>query len=280
VKLISFRTAGSASYGAVVDGEVIDLGAALGAALPDLKSFLGAGAEKRPLPSSVPRLPLAGVELLPVIPNPSKIFCIGHNYESHRAEMGRAKSTFPAVFLRFADSQLAHEQPAWVPGESTEIDFEGELAVVIGKGGRRITRADALAHVAGYACYNDISVRDWQRHTTQFSPGKNFPRTGLFGPWLVTADEIPDPQALEIATRLNGDVVQQAKTDQMIFSVAEIIEYCSTFTPLSAGDVIVSGTPGGVGAKREPPLWMKPGDRLEVEISSIGTVRTTLEREP
>ena len=163
---------------------------------------------------------------------------------------------------------------------STEVDYEGELAVVIGRSGRRIRRDRALAHVAGYSCYNDISIRDWQRHTSQFTPGKNFVRTGAFGPWVVTADEIPDPQTLDLTTRLNGQVMQHANTAQMIFTVAEIIEYLSAFTVLTAGDVIVSGTPGGVGSKRDPQVFMKAGDLVEVEISGIATLRNPLAPEP
>jgi 2-keto-4-pentenoate hydratase/2-oxohepta-3-ene-1,7-dioic acid hydratase in catechol pathway len=160
------------------------------------------------------------------------------------------------------------------------VDFEGELAVVIGRGGRRIPRERALGHVAGYSCYNDISIRDWQRHTSQFTPGKNFPRTGGFGPWIVTADGIPDPQSLDLTTRLNGQVMQHASTAQMIFAVAEIIEYLSAFTVLSPGDVIASGTPGGVGARRDPQVFMKAGDVVEVEISAIATLRNTMTPEP
>ncbi len=283
MKLASFLLDGTPSYGIVDDEDVIDVGSVLRARYADLKSVIGAGdgiARLGQARSAAPRVHLAAVTLLPPIPNPAKIFCIGHNYEEHRVETGRPKTEFPAVFLRFADSQVAHAQGAWIPAESTSIDFEGEMAVVIGRGGRRIPRAQALHCVAGYSCYNDISVRDWQKHTSQFAPGKNFPKTGGFGPWLVTADEIPDPQNLGLTTRLNGAVMQHARTDQMIFQVAEIIEYCSTFTPLSAGDVIVSGTPGGVGVRRTPPVFMKAGDVVEVEIESIGTLRNPLIDEP
>ena len=220
------------------------------------------------------------MELLPPVPNPAKIFCIGHNYEEHRVETGRPKTTYPAVFVRFAESQVAHQQAAWIPSVSTEVDYEGEMAVVIGRSGRRIPRDQALAHVAGYSCYNDISIRDWQRHTSQFTPGKNFLRTGAFGPWIVTADEIADPQSLDLTTRLNGQVMQSANTAQMIFTVAEIIEYLSAFTLLVPGDVIVSGTPGGVGAKRDPQVFMKAGDLIEVEIGAVGTLRNRLVPEP
>jgi 2-keto-4-pentenoate hydratase/2-oxohepta-3-ene-1,7-dioic acid hydratase in catechol pathway len=283
MKLVSFRVADRVSYG-VLDGQTIrDAGAVLGPACGDLKAVLsdaGGLAQLRQSTSAAPAVPLSGAALLPPIPNPSKIFCIGHNYEEHRSEMGRAKTAHPAVFTRFADSQVGHDQDAWIPRESIEIDFEGEMAVVIGTPGRRIAPERALEYVAGYACYNDISVRDWQRHTSQFTPGKNFPRTGAFGPCIVTADEIPDPQKLDLTTRLNGRTMQQANTAQMIFQVADLIAYCSSFTPLSPGDVIVSGTPGGVGVRRDPQVFLKTGDIVEIEISSIGTLRSRLVAEP
>ena len=278
MKLVSFLAEGLASYGILEGTQILDIGKVLHQQFPDLKAMLGHGSlavadEAR---ANASKLNLAQVELLPPIPNPAKIFCIGHNYEEHRLETGRAKTTFPAVFLRFADTLVAHGQSPWIPRDSAEIDFEGEMAVVIGRGGRYISRQHALEHVAGYSCFNDISVRDWQRHTSQFAPGKNFPRTGGFGPWIVTSDEIPNPQELELTTRLNGEVVQHASTAQMIFPVDELIEYLSSFTPLSAGDVIVSGTPGGVGVKRTPQLFMKAGDLVEIEIASIGTLRNTM----
>lgn len=219
------------------------------------------------------RLNFSGATLLPVIPNPGKILCIGLNYEDHRRETGRAVVENPTIFTRFADSQVAHGQPLLRPRVSTDFDYEGELAIVIGTGGRYIARDAAFTHVAGYSCYNDGSVRDWQRHTHQFTPGKNFPQTGGFGPWLVTPDEVPDLDALTLTTRVNGEVVQQSGLDHMIFDVPRIIEYCSAFTPLNPGDVIATGTPGGVGAKRTPPLWLKPGDTVEVAISGIGVLR-------
>jgi 2-keto-4-pentenoate hydratase/2-oxohepta-3-ene-1,7-dioic acid hydratase in catechol pathway len=184
--------------------------------------------------------------------------------------------TYPMIFTRFADSQTAHLQSILRPKASHKLDFEGELAIVIGKKARHVKAENALDYVAGYACYNDGSVRDWQKHTIQFVPGKNFPQTGGFGPWLVTADEIPDPQALELTTRLNGEIMQHTNTSDMIFDVCKLIEYCTTFTELAPGDVIVSGTTGGVGAFREPPVWMKPGDVVEVEISGLGILRNTI----
>jgi 2-keto-4-pentenoate hydratase/2-oxohepta-3-ene-1,7-dioic acid hydratase in catechol pathway len=208
-----------------------------------------------------------------VIPDPDKIICIGLNYRDHVAETGRSITEKPALFARFAGSQVGHLQPLVKPAVSDEFDYEGELAVVIGKRGRHIPAEHALQHVGGYACYNEGSVRDWQRHTSQFLSGKSFAGTGAFGPWLVTADQIPDPSCLTLETRLNGEVVQHTTTDLMITPIAEQIAYISTMLPLLPGDVIVSGTPGGVGFKRSPQLFMRPGDVAEVEISGIGVLR-------
>jgi 2-keto-4-pentenoate hydratase/2-oxohepta-3-ene-1,7-dioic acid hydratase in catechol pathway len=205
--------------------------------------------------------------------------CVGHNYEEHRLETQRDPTAHPSVFLRQAESLLGAGQPMLRPIESTQLDFEGELAIVIGKGGRRIREEDAWSHVAGVACFNEGSVRDWQRHTGQFTPGKNFPRTGAFGPAMVTLDELPADRVLELWTRVNGQVVQHAHTDQMIFPVPTQIAYISTFATLVPGDVIVTGTPGGVGARRNPPLWLQPGDRVEVEISHVGLLVNPVEQE-
>lgn len=278
MKLCSFAVAERASYGIVEEDSIYDLGAVAGDRFVDLKAFIAAGTPGD-LREKAPRLALSDVTLLPVIPNPGKIFCVGHNYESHRQETGRAKTEYPSIFVRFADSQTAHGAPILMPKLSTDLDFEGEMAVIIGKGGRAIAEANALAHVAGYACYNDASVRDYQWHTQQFTPGKNFPGTGAFGPYMVTADELPDPQTTSVTTRLNGEVVQSQPTADMIFPVARIIAYLSAWTPLSPGDVIVSGTPGGVGAKRQPPLWMKPGDTVEVDIPGVGLLVNRIEAE-
>jgi 2-keto-4-pentenoate hydratase/2-oxohepta-3-ene-1,7-dioic acid hydratase in catechol pathway len=272
MKFASFITDGRASYGLVDGDQIIDVGAVLAADHPDLHSLIAAAAfdKAEAAQATAARLPLSAVTLAPVIPNPGKIFCVGHNYETHRQETGRAKTSHPSIFTRFADSQIGHGQPITLPKLSTMLDYEGELAVIIGKGGRAIPVETALAHVAGYSCYNDASVRDWQWHTQQFTPGKNFPGTGAFGPWLVTADEVPDPARLSVTTRLNGTVVQSQPTADMIFPVAVLIAYISSFTPLSPGDVIVSGTPGGVGAKRQPPLWLQDGDVVEIDIPGVG----------
>lgn len=266
MKLASFRRLdGTAAFGRVDGDAVVDLS---GDAAPSLKAAIAAGALDTLADGE--RFALADVTLLPVIPDPGKILCVGHNYESHRQETGRAKVDHPSIFTRFADTLIAHGDPIVRPRVSTNLDFEGELAIVIGRGGRAIDEADAMAHVAGFACFNDASVRDWQWHTTQFAPGKNFPGTGGFGPWLVTPDEAGDLSQVRVTTRLNGEVVQDQPISDLIFRLPRLIAYISTFTPLSPGDVIATGTPGGVGAKRTPPLWMKAGDRVEVDIGPVG----------
>lgn len=279
MKIASFTHHGQDSYGVVQGNQIIDLGSMKVALGADLKEVI---ARNRLVElgesdlSELPRLDIADITFLPVIGNPGKILCIGINYATHVRETGRDMPTYPMIFTRFADSQTAHEQAILRPTASPKLDFEGELAVVIGKTARHVKQAEALDFVAGYSCYNDGSVRDWQKHTIQFVPGKNFPQTGGFGPWLVTADEIQNPQDLELTTRLNGQVMQHTSTSDMIFDVCKLIEYCTTFTELAPGDVIVSGTTGGVGAFREPPVWMQPGDIVEVEISSIGILRNTI----
>jgi 2-keto-4-pentenoate hydratase/2-oxohepta-3-ene-1,7-dioic acid hydratase in catechol pathway len=211
-----------------------------------------------------------------VIPDPAKIWCCGLNYREHVKETQREVTEQPTFFLRVAASQVGHGQAMLRPRESTQLDFEGEIAVIVGRGGRRIAEADAAAHVAGYACYNDGSVRDWQRHTSQWGPGKNFWRTGGFGPWMVTADEIPFGTTMTLTTRLNGNVMQQATTGMLIHSIARQIAYVSAVAPLEPGDVIVTGTPGGVGSRRQPPVWMKAGDVIEIDVDRIGTLRNVV----
>ncbi|MGJ4945691.1 fumarylacetoacetate hydrolase family protein [Bradyrhizobium sp. HKCCYLS1011] len=272
MKFASFTIDNTASWGLVDGNDIADLGAVLRDRFPDLKSAIAAEAltEAAAAASGAPRHPLARISFLPVIPNPDKILCIGLNYETHRKETGRSEVENPTVFGRFANSQTGHLTNIIRPRVSTDLDFEGELAVIIGKPGRYIPRSEAWQHIAGYACYNEGSVRDFQRHTHQFTPGKNFPATGAFGPWLVTSDEIDDLGPLKLQTRLNGEIVQEATISQMIFDIPRQIEYCSSFTRLEPGDVIATGTPGGVGSRRTPPLWMKPGDVVEVEIDRIG----------
>jgi 2-keto-4-pentenoate hydratase/2-oxohepta-3-ene-1,7-dioic acid hydratase in catechol pathway len=277
MKLVSFVN--GCGYGIVKDDAVIDLRRRFGDRLPTLRALLSAGAlleAERASRTASPDFPLDALELAPVIPNPDKIICIGLNYRDHVAETGRTVTEKPALFARFSGSQVGHLQPLVKPAISDEFDYEGELAVVIGKPGRHIPADRALEYVAGYSCYNEGSVRDWQRHTSQFLAGKSFAGTGAFGPWLVTTDDIPDPSRLTLETRLNGQVVQRTTTDLMITSVPEQIAYISTMLPLLPGDVIVSGTPGGVGVKRSPQLFMRPDDVVEVEISGIGVLRNSV----
>jgi len=219
------------------------------------------------------------IRLLPVVADPGKILCVGLNYESHRKEAGRAEAEHPAIFTRYADSLIAHGDPIIRPRISTKLDYEGELALVIGKVGRNIPEQDALDYVTGYACFNDASIRDWQKHNIQFTPGKNFPGTGAFGPYLITPDEVGNLEEQRVITRLNGEVLQDQPISDMIWPLATLINYISTFTPLSPGDVIVTGTPGGVGFKRTPPVWMSPGDVVEVSVGTVGTLVNPIEDE-
>jgi 2-keto-4-pentenoate hydratase/2-oxohepta-3-ene-1,7-dioic acid hydratase in catechol pathway len=266
MKLASFRIGDRSTWGVIENEEAVDVGSLLKDRYPDLKSAIAADAlpAARDATREAKRYPTAGITWLPVIPNPDKILCIGLNYETHRKETGRSEVENPTVFGRFANSQTGHLANIIRPKLSHDLDFEGELAIIIGKPGR---------HIAGYACYNEGSVRDFQRHTHQFTPGKNFPETGAFGPWMMTPDELGDVTPLRLQTRVNGQIVQDATIDQMIFDIPRQIEYCSSFTRLEPGDVIATGTPGGVGARRNPPLWLKPGDIVEVEIDRLGVLR-------
>lgn len=279
MKLASYFTSCGASFGAVEGGGIVDLRARLGRAYPDLKSLLvgdGLDAAQRVLRGAVADFRLDEVVYLPVVPNPGKIVCAGLNYEEHRLEGNRPKTADPALFLRLPQSQTGHLRPLVRPAESVQFDYEGEIALVVGRRGRRIPEARAYEYVAGYSCYNDGSVRDWQLATSQWTPGKNFPSTGAFGPWLALPDELPADATLEIVTRLNGQEVQRATTDMMIFSIPKLISFISSFTTLEPGDVIVTGTPGGVGMRRDPPLFMKEGDSVEVEVKGVGTLVNTV----
>jgi 2-keto-4-pentenoate hydratase/2-oxohepta-3-ene-1,7-dioic acid hydratase in catechol pathway len=279
MKIVSYQSVSGPSFGLVNGTTVVDLGRRLG--VNTLRAALEQGLVERfeSFSSEPGDYELKDLTLDPVIPNPDKILCVGINYATHMRETGREPPSHPMLFPRFSESQVGHGQAMLRPAESEQLDFEGELAVVIGKAGRRISAESALDHVAGYACYNDGSVRDWQRHTSQFLPGKNFVRTGGFGPWLVTADEIPDPSKLVLQTRLNGQVMQRAPISDLIFDVPALIAYSSTFLTLLPGDVIVTGTTSGVGAYRSPPVWMRAGDTVEVEISGIGILRNLIQDE-
>ena len=278
MRLATFSTAQGASYGIVTAKGIVDLKRYLGNQYPDLLSLIAGNgyAEAGKHAGASPDYKESDISFLPVIPNPGKILCVGLNYQDHVVETGRDNTEQPAIFIRVAESQVGHKQPIVRPKESKNLDFEAEIAVIIGKAGRRITQKDAWSYIAGYSCYNDGSVRDWQRHTIQWTAGKNFTRTGGFGPWMVTADEIPPGTKLELSCRLNGERMQHATTDQMIFKIPKIIEYVSTWTTLQPGDVLVTGTPGGVGARRNPPVWMKPGDKVEVEIDKVGILENTI----
>jgi 2-keto-4-pentenoate hydratase/2-oxohepta-3-ene-1,7-dioic acid hydratase in catechol pathway len=274
MKLTSFSIGGKASFGIVTKDGIIDLGRRLGAGAPTLRALIAADAlaKAADLAGGAPDHELEDIAFDPVIPDPGKIICVGMNYRDHTAEVGREVTEKPTLFARFAGSQVGHGQPMIRPAVSEQFDYEGELAIIIGRGGHNIAPGDAYGRIAGYACYNDGSIRDWQRHTTQFLPGKNFTATGAFGPWMVTPDELPHPDRLKLETRLNGARVQSTTTDLMINDIPTLLAYCSTIIALDPGDVIVTGTPGGVGARRTPPLWMKPGDIVEVEIEGVGVL--------
>ena len=281
MKLASFRHAGRDRYGAVVGDRIADLQAVFADRAPDLRSLIANDllGEAAQAVDGAPAVAVADVRWLPVIPSPGKIVCVGLNYAEHVRETQREVTEHPTLFLRVAESQTAHGEAILLPPESGDLDYEGEIAIVIGRGGRRIGERDAWQHIAGYACYNDGSVRDWQKATSQWTAGKNFARTGAFGPWMVTRDEIADDRLMTLVTRLNGVEMQRTTTDKMIHSIPRQIAYLSTFMPLAAGDVIVTGTPGGVGARRTPPVWMKAGDTVEIEVDAIGVLRNTIEAE-
>ncbi|BFM08491.1 fumarylacetoacetate hydrolase family protein [Halioxenophilus aromaticivorans] len=276
MKYVSFlRPDGSASYGRLDGDKVYDLAQAGSPA--DLKAAIAGGALAQL--ENGQAYDYASIKLLPVVPNPGKVLCVGHNYESHRKETGRDPVANPSIFTRFADTLIAHGDDLICPKVSTDFDFEAELAIIISKPGRHISEADAADYIAGYACFNDASVRDWQWHTRQFTPGKNFPGTAPFGPFMMTPDEAGDISEVHVISRLNGEVMQDQPVKDMIFPIAQIIAYVSAFTPLSPGDVIATGTPGGVGAKRTPPVWLKPGDTIEIDCGPFGVIKNTVTKE-
>jgi 2-keto-4-pentenoate hydratase/2-oxohepta-3-ene-1,7-dioic acid hydratase in catechol pathway len=279
VKLLTYRVDGAVRFGALREDAIIDVSTRL-PDTPSIRSVLEAGALARVAEvvagvAGPDRRP-ADVDLLPVVPDPGKIICAGVNYRAHRDEAGRGEAQYPTLFTRFADTQIAAGADALRPAESDRFDYEGELAVVIGNRGSHIPETEAMPFVAGYSCYNDFTARDWQRHSSQWTPGKNFPRTGAFGPCLITADEIDDVASLKLETRVNGEIRQSASVADLIFSIPSLISYTSRFTPLSPGDVLVTGTPGGVGMFREPPTFLKPGDVVEVEIDGVGLLRNVV----
>jgi 2-keto-4-pentenoate hydratase/2-oxohepta-3-ene-1,7-dioic acid hydratase in catechol pathway len=224
-------------------------------------------------------LSINDVQLLPLIPDTPVIWCVGVNYKEHQDETGRGAQEEPMFFIRTNHGLIGPYDPIIRPNISNMLDFEGELAVIIGKGGRHITKESAHEHIAGYAIFNDATIRDWQRHTIQFCPGKNFEGTGPLGPWMMTPDEFGDPYVQSLTTRLNGNAVQHTSIADMDHKIDKQIEYLSTIHTLRPGDIISTGTPGGVGSRREPPLWMKPGDTVSVEITGLGTIENRIEQE-
>lgn len=280
MRVASFRIDERRTYGVLRGNEVFEATPDWRQCHPDLRSTLDNGALAEFGRHCVAGgIPVDAVEFLPAIPNPDKILCVGVNYRPHVEEMGREVPTRPVVFVRFAGSLTGHGQPLLRPRVSEQFDFEGELAVIIGRRARHVRAADAGGFIAGYACFMDGSVRDWQRHTPQFTPGKNFEQSGALGPVLTTCDEVAHPERLRLETRVNGRVMQQGCAGDLIFDVAVLIEYCSTFTELLPGDVIATGTPGGVGAARKPPVWLRAGDEVEVEIGGVGCLRNPVRDE-
>jgi 2-keto-4-pentenoate hydratase/2-oxohepta-3-ene-1,7-dioic acid hydratase in catechol pathway len=274
MKLASYMVDGRATFGVVAGGGIINATRCLNGRFSTLRQALAADALEDVRHATMGQTPdhkLSDVKCLPVIPDPQRIVCVGINYRSHAEETGRDISPAPSVFLRLADTLVGHGGALVRPQISEKFDFEGELAVVIGHAGRHVAEADALRHVAGYTCFVDGSVRDYQKFSV--TSGKNFPATAPVGPVLVTTDEIPDPTRLTLVTRLNGVEMQRSGTDMLIYSIPQVIRFISDFTCLAAGDIIATGTPAGVGHRRTPPVWMKAGDILEVEISGIGMLR-------
>lgn len=281
MKLISFSKEKTIGFGVLLNDQVIDVGARLGVTnLGQALRQYGVDKIKNEAAKHSADFSINDITgYRPVVADPSKIFCAGLNYDAHVKETNKERTERPTMFIRFAESQVGHMQPMILPPESHKFDYEGEIAVVIGKEGRRISENKAFEHIAGFSCYNDGSIRDWQMHTSQWTPGKNFEGTGGFGPSLVTTDEIGEHEILTLETRLNGQVMQHATTDMLIFSIPELINYVSTFTTLLPGDVIVTGTPGGVGVKRQPPVFMKDGDVVEIEVSKVGILKNPIQAE-
>jgi 2-keto-4-pentenoate hydratase/2-oxohepta-3-ene-1,7-dioic acid hydratase in catechol pathway len=286
MRLLSFLNNGKETWGAVLGDGVVDLGSKLPyATLQDFIASPDFAKRDGIVAGHAADLKLAAIKYLPVIPRPEKIVCAVRNYLDHHQEavafgMQREITAFPPIFLRVWRSQVGHDAPVIRPKVSTNLDWEGELAVIIGKGGRHISEADAMGHVAGYSIYNDVSVRDYQRHAQQIAAGKNFVGTGPFGPWMVTTDELPDPTKLKLETRVNGNVVQKSDTSFLIFSIPRLINYASEIFDLVPGDVIATGTPAGVGMARDPQRWLRAGDVVRIEIEGVGVLENPVIDEP
>ncbi len=280
MKALSFEVSGHATYGVLSDDGVHEVIDQFLDRYADLKTVIAAG-QLRALATNVRETGLRPAEIryLPLIPNPDKVICVGVNYRPHVEEMGRDLPDKPVLFVRFAASLVGHQEPIIRTRVSEQYDFEGELAIVIGSRARHVARDQAYECVAGYTCFMDGTVRDWQRHTAQFTPGKNFHQSGALGPTLATPDEVPDPASLSLTTRVNGQLMQQGSLDELIFDIPALIEYCSTFAELLPGDIISTGTPGGVGAARQPPLWLRAGDIVEVDIGESGCLQNRVSDE-
>jgi 2-keto-4-pentenoate hydratase/2-oxohepta-3-ene-1,7-dioic acid hydratase in catechol pathway len=282
VKIASIEAGDGPTLGLLADDDsYVDL-SELGPSVPrDLRQLLDLGAEAMSdIAASArgitTRLDPATVRFQPLIRQPQAVWCAALNYQTHVKEGNWEQPSRPPLFLRVAESLCGHEQPLVRPAVSDRLDYEGELAVIIGTRARHVPVADAHTVIAGYSCFNDGSVRDWQRHTAQITSGKNFWRTGPFGPWLTTTDEVPDIQSAQLTTRLNGKTMQQAKIGEMLFGIPELVNYISTMCELLPGDVIVTGTPGGVGARQDPPVFMHDGDVIEVEVDGVGLLCNTV----
>jgi 2-keto-4-pentenoate hydratase/2-oxohepta-3-ene-1,7-dioic acid hydratase in catechol pathway len=286
LKLLTYRNGGRVAYGALAGDGVVDLAARFGARFPTLRDAIAAGALGEfaaAMTGAAPDLPLARAEPMLPIPDPEKIVCVGVNYANRNEEYrdGSERPKYPSLFYRSPRSFAAHGQAIWRPPESEQLDYEGEIALVIGKGGRRIPRAAAMAHVAGFTCLNEGTLRDWLRHGKfNVTQGKNFDRSGAMGPWLATPDEIGDIGRMRVVTRVNGELRQDDTVASMIFPFDYLIHYISTFATLAPGDVIATGTPTGAGARFDPPRWLEPGDRVEVEVSGVGVLANTVADEP
>lgn len=272
MKLLSFRCQGRSGWGRLEGDTVVELTTV---GVPTLRVALARQVDLAAPGHTTHRI--QDVVLQQPITDPDKILCVGINYPSHAQETAQAVVPLhPSLFVRFPGSQVAHGEPVVCPRDSVQFDFEGELAVVIGQRVRHVDEAQAMLAVAGYSCFAENSARDFQRHAQQVTAGKNFDRSGSFGPYLVTPDEMGDLSVARLQTRLNGQTMQSERLGQMIFPVARLIAYISTFTELLPGDVIATGTPDGVGALRKPPVFLKPGDRLEIEIDGIGVLANDL----
>ena len=281
MKLLSYLSQQQPAIGVVIEDNIVNVTRAI-AGITTLKQAIAHNSFDELLSIAKTKEPEIAMEeaiFLPVIPDPNKIVCVGLNYEAHRIETGRPKVKYPTIFTRFADTQVGHHQSLIQPHVSTQLDYEGELAIIIGKEGRYIAPDAAMDYIAGYSCYNDATVRDWQYHTSQFVPGKNFPNTGGFGPCMVTTDEMGDLSSCQLETYLNDVLMQSTSFSDMLFSVADLISYISNFTYLHPGDVICTGTPSSVGHMCEPPVFLQAGDEVRVSITHIGSLVNSVQAE-